>query len=128
MIKFHHSLEKLPFSFFHTKSLCYNRSKAPLPLTKNIVHCGPRKPIRFGHCGSFVSILPTFHIVCGIFYSTLFAYCRTWMTLPPVLQKILNHFFRVVNLIYSLWNKDYFSLSFVEYFTPLILYSGKPTL
>ena len=73
IIEFHHSFEICPFSFFHTKSLCYkgvcfvcNCRKVPFPCIESLVHCGAPKSIKF------VSILSIFLIVCEILYLTYF--------------------------------------------------------
>ena len=55
--------------------------------------------------GSFYSILSTFHMVYWIFSSTYFAHCGTLIILLPVMWKILNHSFHVMeNLLGSFPN------------------------
>ena len=52
------------------------------------------------NCGSFVSILSTLHIVHRILCSTFYAHCDKHIILIPVLRKILNYHFLVLESIH----------------------------
>ena len=102
MIKFHHSVEKSLFSFFHIKSLCYKsalfailvKRHFPLLKTLSIVTLPSLSDLdtqgafhtvvtyqellhKIFNWWCFVSKLSAFPSVCGIYDSTYFAHCGT---------------------------------------------------